>query len=188
MPICENPNSDARALIKATSAIDCSSVNFRVIGVTVDTLSLSLQDEAATAALAQRLASAVAQARFSVHLNGDLGTGKTTFTRYLLKAWGVKGRIRSPTYALVEEYGLPDGRTAFHLDLYRFGSADEWLDAGLDELDNKSALLIVEWAERAQQLIAPPDLSCHFTAQSADSREARLTALTPAGRAALSNL
>ena len=147
-----------------------------------------MQDEAATAAVARALARALTHAKFTLHLHGDLGAGKTTFTRYLLQAWGISGRIKSPTYTLVEEYALPDGRLAMHLDLYRFSSADEWTDAGLDELENKDVLLIVEWANRAQDLIAMPDLTCHLTTPTELSRNLQFNAYTDPGREALAKL
>lgn len=91
-------------------------------------------------------------------LRGDLGAGKTTFVRHLLRALGVTGRIKSPTYALVEPYDLPapaGGPTmppAWHADLYRFDDPREWEDAGLRELFASPGLKLVEWPEKAGSL------------------------------------
>lgn len=106
-----------------------------------------------------------------VTLQGDLGSGKTTLVRSLLQSLGVRGRIKSPTYALVEPYKLSvDGlefkrsvqTTAYHLDLYRFSSPDEWLDAGLGDVLDGHSLCFVEWPERAAGLPAP-DLDIRIT-------------------------
>jgi tRNA threonylcarbamoyladenosine biosynthesis protein TsaE len=95
---------------------------------------------------------------FRCHLHGDLGAGKTTFARALLQALGVTARVKSPTYTLAEPYPLPDGRTAWHLDLYRFHDAREWADAGLEEAWDDGSLVLVEWPERAEGLLPEPDL------------------------------
>src|SRR5690625_1625386 len=93
-----------------------------------------LQDEAATTAFAQQLAPFLAHPPHSggrLYLHGDLGAGKTSFVRALLRTLGVKGRIKSPSYALAESYSL-SGQNAYHLDFYRFDDPREWIDAGLD--------------------------------------------------------
>jgi tRNA threonylcarbamoyladenosine biosynthesis protein TsaE len=165
--------------MRAIKSASCSVVK-------VVTRSLSLPSEAATAAMAAQLAAAVSQARFTIHLHGDLGAGKTTFTRYFLHALGVTGRIKSPTYTLVEEYLLPDGRLAKHLDLYRFSSADEWLDAGLDDTFEADCIVIIEWPERAAQLLAAPDLDLRLHATADEN--ARLAELVAHSQAALDAL
>ena len=96
-----------------------------------------LADEAASLAFAQQLANML-KPSLTVYLAGDLGAGKTTLTRGLLRAWSFEGTVKSPTYTIVESYEL-DGVKVEHFDLYRFQSPDEWMDAGLDELfDAKS--------------------------------------------------
>ncbi len=96
-----------------------------------------------------------------ITLHGDLGAGKTTLVRALLQSLGVRGRIKSPSYALVEPYtitidGLEFKRsvqiTAYHIDLYRFSSPEEWLDAGLGDVLDGRSLCLVEWPERAPGL------------------------------------
>lgn len=137
--------------MRAASRVACCSVS-------ATPALFPLPDEAATEALAARVAHALPAGAWHCHLHGDLGAGKTTFARALLRALGVTARIKSPTYTLAEPYPLPDGRTAWHLDLYRFGAAREWADAGLDELWDGDALILVEWPAKAAGLLPPPDL------------------------------
>jgi tRNA threonylcarbamoyladenosine biosynthesis protein TsaE len=115
-----------------------------------------LPDAEATEALGARLA-ATRPARAVVHLQGDLGAGKSTLARALLRALGVTGTIRSPTYTLIERYALQDGEAA-HLDLYRLGDAAELDFLGLDELQDAAALWLVEWPERGGTSLPAPDL------------------------------
>lgn len=104
-----------------------------------------LPDVAATETLGRVLATS-RPARAVVHLHGDLGAGKSTLARALLRALGVRGAIRSPTYTLVERYPLADGAEALHLDLYRIADAGELEFLGLDP--GEGALWLVEWPER----------------------------------------
>ncbi|MGY0505374.1 tRNA (adenosine(37)-N6)-threonylcarbamoyltransferase complex ATPase subunit type 1 TsaE [Luteimonas sp. e5] len=104
-----------------------------------------LADPAATDALARRFA-ACAPAAAVLHLQGDLGAGKSSFARALLRALGVEGPIRSPTYTLVERYALPGGDEALHLDLYRIGDPGELEYFGIEP--DLAALWLVEWPER----------------------------------------
>ena len=99
-------------------------------------------------------------------LRGDLGAGKTSLVRALLRALGVAGRIKSPTYALVETYRVANSlqfnenleNQVYHVDLYRFSSEDDWHDAGLRELLDGRSLCLVEWPERAPQLVPRADV------------------------------
>ena len=115
---------------------------------------LLLEDEAATAALAARLA-ALQPRPAVVYLRGDLGAGKSTLARAWLRALGVSGTIRSPTYTLVERYPV-EGGEAWHLDLYRIGDAGELEFLGLDE--GAAVLWLVEWPERGAAALPAADL------------------------------
>lgn len=114
-----------------------------------------LPDSEATEALGRALA-ATRPAQAMVHLHGDLGAGKSTLARALLRALGVQGPIRSPTYTLVERYPLGAGGEALHLDLYRIGQAGELDFLGLDDADAR--LWLVEWPERGAGVLRTPDL------------------------------
>lgn len=154
-------------------------------------LSCPLPDEAATRALAQCLAACPDLRLALVRLEGDLGAGKTTLVRHLLHALGVQGRVKSPTYALVEPYH-PSGLPVWHFDLYRFNDPQEWEDAGLRELMAADGLKLVEWPDRAGTLLPGADLSLKLHVLSEPQRQAELLAhsarglnlLHAAGRAA----
>lgn len=132
---------------------------------------LHLADAEATAALARALADTQPRAPAVVHLHGDLGTGKSTLARAWLRALGVTGPVRSPTYTLVERYPLASGGEALHLDLYRIGDAGELEFLGLDDADAR--LWLVEWPERGHGALPPPDLEVHLAVE-ADGRSCRL--------------
>lgn len=117
-------------------------------------LCIHLADEAATIALAGALARQL-PARAVVWLHGDLGAGKSTLARAMLRSLGVQGAIRSPTYTLVERYPIAAG-DALHLDLYRIGNAGELEFLGLDADDGR--LWLVEWPERGAGALPPADL------------------------------
>ena len=126
-----------------------------------------------------------------VLLRGDLGAGKTTFVRHLLRALGVAGRIKSPTYAVVEPHrtppapAWPDGLSVSHFDFYRFGDPREWEDAGFREVFADPGLKLVEWPEKAQGLMPAPDLSIELAAQDDESRRVILKAHSAVGLALL---
>ncbi|MBS7458718.1 tRNA (adenosine(37)-N6)-threonylcarbamoyltransferase complex ATPase subunit type 1 TsaE [Coralloluteibacterium stylophorae] len=139
-----------------------------------------LADPAATDALGQALARARPE-QGVVYLRGDLGAGKSSLARALLRALGVTGTIRSPTYTLVERYPLPgDGREALHLDLYRIGAAEELEFLGLDDAVAEAALWLVEWPERGAGLLPPADLDI-MLAPRGEGRVAECVAMGPRG-------
>ena len=117
-----------------------------------------------------------------VALHGNLGAGKTTLVRYLLQALGVQGRIKSPTYAVVEPYELPE-RMVWHFDFYRFSDPQEWEDAGFRDLFAASGLKLAEWPDKVGALLPLPDLDLCLSAQDDDSRHVTLKAHTPVGQA-----
>ncbi|MBV8649728.1 tRNA (adenosine(37)-N6)-threonylcarbamoyltransferase complex ATPase subunit type 1 TsaE [Paludibacterium sp.] len=149
---------------------------------TYDTSQCLLPDEAATLALAGQFARALAPG-LVVYLHGDLGAGKTSFARGLLRGLGYQGKVKSPTYALVESYPLA-AFTLHHFDLYRFADPEEWEDAGFRDYFGADAVCLVEWPEKAQGLLPPADLI--LSLDVADTgRRYRFTALTEAGKTCL---
>lgn len=143
-----------------------------------------LPDAAATDALGAALAR-TRPPQAVVHLHGDLGAGKSSLARALLRALGVTGAIRSPTYTLVERYPLQDGGEAWHLDLYRIGNPGELEFLGLD--GGEARLWLVEWPERGQGALPAPDLIVHL-AMEGDGRQAELEPRSDTGRAWLDRL
>ncbi len=153
-----------------------------------DSLRLSLPTEADTAAFAQRLG-ALLQPGMVGFLHGDLGAGKSTLVRALLRSLGVTGSIKSPTYTLVEPYVI-SGIYFYHFDFYRFVDPDEWLDAGFDEYLNPTAVALIEWPERAGELLPRADLqlTLHWPEASTEGRVLTIHAPTETGKACLKAL
>jgi tRNA threonylcarbamoyladenosine biosynthesis protein TsaE len=149
------------------------------------TRDLSLPDEAATAALGAALAPGIVPGRV-LHLSGELGAGKTTLARGLLRALGYQGRVKSPTYGLVELYSL-SSLNLYHFDFYRFKDRQEWLSSGFRDYFNPETACLVEWPERANGLLPPPDLAVTLEFDGA-ARRARLESHTAAGSSWLSLL
>ena len=145
---------------------------------------LHLSDEQACAAFAQRLALCPALAQALLCLHGELGAGKTTFTRYLLQALGVTDRVKSPTYAVVEPYEVTangQNLSIWHFDFYRFNDPREWEDAGFRDIFASLGLKICEWPDKAQGVLPPADLDIHFSVNADGSRDVRLLAHTELG-------
>jgi len=141
-------------------------------------LSRYVPDGQAMEDLGQRLARS-ARRPGVIYLRGDLGTGKTTLVRGLLRGLGYHGKVKSPTYTLVEPYPI-DGLTIYHLDLYRLGSPEELEWIGIRDLLGESALLLVEWPEQGDGMLPTADLVISLTYQG-QGRELQLQALTAAG-------
>ncbi|MDB5869793.1 MAG: hypothetical protein JWP96_2125 [Polaromonas sp.] len=147
-------------------------------------------DEAATESFARTLAGKAAIGRALIELQGDLGAGKTTFARHLLTALGVQGRIKSPTYAVVETYTVaassPDSGhnlelAIWHFDFYRFNDPREWEEAGFRDIFASPGLKLVEWPEKAGDHLPQPDLVMAIDMLPDESRAITLTAYTPTG-------
>lgn len=180
--------------------------------------SFALADEAATHAFGERFARAIESVRelpqnplqtplqkalehapgatgdqafhgLQVQLVGDLGAGKTTLVRATLRGLGHTGRVRSPTYTLVEPYVLerPAGELAlYHFDLYRFTDPAEWADAGFREYFDNGAICLVEWPQRAGRLLGVPDLVFSLDLDSTgDGRVLVARAYSESGKACL---
>jgi tRNA threonylcarbamoyladenosine biosynthesis protein TsaE len=134
-----------------------------------------------TRALALRLASHPSIVNAFIELRGELGAGKTTFVRHLLQALGVQGRIKSPTYAVVEPYEL-DHMNIWHFDFYRFSDPREWEDAGFRDIFASPGLKLAEWPDKAPGLLPPADLVLRIEVQADETRQVALQAQTATGR------
>lgn len=187
-----------------------------IVETSVRALHWATEDD--TRAFAARLAASPALGNAFIELHGDLGAGKTTLVRHLLRALGVQGRIKSPTYAVVEPHEAParPGAAAmstplsstplsiWHFDFYRFSDPREWEDAGFRDIFASCGLKLAEWPEKAAGVLPRADLVLHITtgedgaqaAQTPDDapddapppRRVRLRAQTTTGRRLLEDL
>ncbi len=142
--------------------------------------------EVADAAAMEALGAQLACTTGIIYLKGELGAGKTTLARGFLRALGYEGRVRSPTYTLVEPYPF-DFVTVYHLDLYRLSDARELEDLGLRDLLAEPALLLVEWPERGSGVLPAADLLVSIEHRD-DGRRVTLEAATAAGQTLISQL
>ena len=141
-----------------------------------------LPDEGATAGLGAKLAAGIAPG-MRIYLRGDLGSGKTTLIRGLLRALGVKDTVKSPSYALVELY-VVSRLNLYHFDFYRFIDAKEFEDAGLAGYFHGTGVCLVEWPERAGDALPRPDLDLTL-AYAGSGREISVKAHSAAGERCL---
>ncbi|MDB5800225.1 MAG: tRNA ((37)-N6)-threonylcarbamoyltransferase complex ATPase subunit type 1 TsaE [Rhodocyclales bacterium] len=155
-------------------------------------LSHHLPDAASTEAFGAALAPAVTceeackQARgLVIWLSGDLGAGKTTVTRGLLRALGHSGNVKSPTYTLLEPYTV-SRISLYHFDFYRFNHPDEFLDAGLDEYFADGGICLVEWADKALPHVPQSDLQLSLAVEGS-GRRVELRVFSERGRACLTH-
>lgn len=146
---------------------------------------IELPNEAAQVAFGEALGHALG-GRGRVHLQGELGAGKTTLSRGVLRAYGYLGAVKSPTYTLVEPYELGDVRV-YHFDLYRLGDPEELEFIGARDLLEDDGLSLIEWPSRGEGWLPPADLVVELTVVDA-GRQARLVAGTAYGKTVLARL
>jgi tRNA threonylcarbamoyladenosine biosynthesis protein TsaE len=148
---------------------------------------LDLADEAATIAFGAAIAKVIVP-ELIIYLHGDLGAGKTTLVRGLLRGLGYVGRVKSPTYTLVEPYEMLDTHSAalnlYHFDLYRFNDEEEWEAAGFRDYFNAHSVCLIEWPEKAEQVLPDADIEIHFDIQ-ANGRTVHVSANTERGQQCL---
>lgn len=141
--------------------------------------SLTLADEASTVALGECLGRAAHRGAV-IYLEGQLGAGKTTLCRGVLRALGHRGAVKSPTYTLVEPYEF-DGRSVYHFDLYRLGDPEELEYVGVRDYFSPGNLCLIEWPSRGEGFLPPPDLTVKVVLE-APGRCAELTADSAVGQ------
>lgn len=149
-----------------------------------------LPNEAATLSFAAQLASVIVP-NLTIYLHGDLGAGKTTLVRGLLQALGYVGKVKSPTYTLVESYDVDTNEnykfTLYHFDLYRFNDDEEWEEAGFRDYFNAYSVCIIEWPEKAQQVLPAPDMDVYLAIDGA-GRNIKIVANSDLGKQCLKML
>ncbi|MCY7370384.1 MAG: tRNA (adenosine(37)-N6)-threonylcarbamoyltransferase complex ATPase subunit type 1 TsaE [Polaromonas sp.] len=151
-------------------------------------------DESETAGFARSLAAQPGIAGALIALRGDLGAGKTSFVRHLLGALGVTGRVKSPSYTVVEPYSLdpsaerPCAMDIWHFDFYRFNDPNEWEEAGFRDTFASRGLKLVEWPDKAGAHLPQPDLSIGIAVGEGETRNVTLTSHTPTGAGLLAGV
>ena len=144
-----------------------------------------LPDEAATLAFGAALAHALTPG-LTIYLMGDLGAGKTTLARGVLRGLGYMGKVKSPTYTLVEVYTV-SRLSLYHFDFYRFADPREWVDAGFREHFNPDTVCLVEWPEKAGEFLPTPDVRIVLSVAE-DGRSLQANAETEAGKKCLARV
>jgi tRNA threonylcarbamoyladenosine biosynthesis protein TsaE len=145
-----------------------------------DSKQIFLADEAAQVGLAATVAKYL-KSSFIIFLDGDLGTGKTTFARGFIHASGFDGVVKSPTYTLVEPYPIDESRMCYHFDLYRLAEPEELEFTGARDYFNENAVCLVEWPEKAEGFLPPADWVCVFSYENT-GRNLNISALTDKGK------
>jgi len=155
-----------------------------------DDFTLDLADEAATIDFGAVIAKGIVP-DLTIYLHGDLGAGKTTLVRGLLRGLGYVGRVKSPTYTLVEPYEMLDSHSAqlnlYHFDLYRFNDDEEWEAAGFREYFNANSVCLIEWPEKAAQVLPEPDIEISFNIKET-GRSVRVSAHSARGQQCIGHI
>ncbi len=144
-----------------------------------------LKDESETLRFAESMASHLCPG-MNLYLKGELGAGKTTFVRGLLRGLGYQDKVKSPTYTLVESYSF-EKFMIYHFDLYRFKGEHEWDDAGFREYFNETSICLIEWPEKAGGILPEPDISIELSHEPF-GRHLRMIGFTPIGSACIKNI
>jgi tRNA threonylcarbamoyladenosine biosynthesis protein TsaE len=165
-----------------------------------DDFTLDLADEAATLAFGAALA-AVIEPNITVFMQGNLGAGKTTMVRGLLRGLGFEGKVKSPTYTLLQTYELDNNKNIEnglklcinHFDLYRFNDEEEWEEAGFRDAFNAQSICLIEWPEKAINCLGQADFEIHLSipvdsTSELVGRNVTLKALSPIGRTICHNM
>ena len=180
MPTASKPSSRPQPLIRCAREDQSELLSMP----DHKSLTLALDDEAATLTLGAQLGNVLVPG-LHIYLEGDLGAGKTTLVRGLLRSLGYRDKVKSPTYTLVEEYSV-SGLDLFHFDFYRFTRAEEYLDAGLDEYFAGEGICLVEWPHNAVPYLPPADIAISL-AVAGDNRAAVVAACSDRGEACLTS-
>lgn len=143
-------------------------------------MNIHLANETATLQLGEQIARLCPSQQFTIHLEGELGAGKTTLTRGFLHQLGHQGNVKSPTYTLVERYDL-NQRTVFHFDLYRLADPEELDYLGLDDYLSHNSICIIEWASQGGEYLPQPDINITLHYHN-HSRQALISPLSNAGK------
>jgi tRNA threonylcarbamoyladenosine biosynthesis protein TsaE len=144
-----------------------------------------LSDDIATVAMGKRVAAIIEQGAV-IYLHGDLGAGKTTFTRGVVQGFGHTGKVKSPTYTLVEPYELNQGNV-YHFDLYRLGDPEELEYMGIRDYFSPQAICVVEWPEKGGEFIPVPDLDITLS-YVGDERNIVISSASERGEAIIKKL
>lgn len=127
----------------------------------MNTFTTLLENEDATVSMGKLIAQSLSPG-MTIFLHGDLGAGKTTISRGIIQGLGHDGRVKSPTYTLVEPYELAD-ITAYHFDLYRLADPEELEFMGFRDYFNDKAVCLIEWPEKGQDFLPQADLELYLT-------------------------
>lgn len=149
------------------------------------TMQHTLSTEQETLKFGTVLASAITSGAI-IYLHGDLGVGKTTLVRGMLRGFGYQDKVKSPTYTLVEPYQLQN-HAVFHFDLYRLVSPADLHQLGVQEYFTDTSITLIEWPEKAAELLPLPDLHCYLE-MAGEGRLLRIEANTPRGEVILQQL